>query len=103
MDRSAPSMLDHAISRMTDAFGDPLCRGDCCWWTLSREGRMPVRLSMFLDSDEETPQGWLCDLETPHTSIERFTLTSESQVAALVERVQRLVVENTGVQAASSG
>jgi hypothetical protein len=96
------SMLERLIGRLTTAFGEPVCRGDCCWWTLSREGRMPVRLSVFLDSDGSHPRGWLCDLENPATSAFCVDITDEAQIQALLQRVRGMLEEPARAPAAES-
>lgn len=86
-------ILERTIAILSREFGDPVCRGDCCWWTLSRDRRQPVRLSVFLDSDPDRAQGWLCDLQNPEWTTYKFTITSESQVPPLLARVRDLVAQ----------
>jgi hypothetical protein len=96
------SMLAMVIEQLTAAFGEPVCRGDCCWWTLSREGRKPVRLSVFLDSDSSKPQGWLCDLDNPAMETLNFSVTEGMQIEPLVMRVRRLLVQDDHISISES-
>jgi hypothetical protein len=93
MAEEAATMLERTLARLRE-FGDPVCRGDCCWWTLSRAGRKPVRVSLFMDSGGDVATGWLCDLQEPATSIRHFNIRCEAEIGPLVEEIHGMLSES---------
>jgi hypothetical protein len=96
MPEAEMSIVERALASLTREFGSPLCRGDCCWWTLSRAGQKPVRLSVFIDGDGAQVEGWLCDLQVPSVIIERFSFTDVRELESLVERITSLLAPHAG-------
>jgi hypothetical protein len=93
MTRKGVSMLERTLDRFTREFGDPLCRGDCCWWTLSREGRKPVRVSIFIDPEQDGSRavGWMCDLQAPASEVYHFDIGEEQEIEPLIAQVREML------------
>lgn len=91
-----PTVVDHAIAALTQEFGEPVCRGDCCWWTIARERGRPIRLSIFMDSLPDLAEGWLCDLQDLQTGTQHLSLRQSSDIEMLIARIRGLLAPQTG-------